>query len=134
MLAGLLTFASAVLLGQSLNFANVIALPLLLGLGVSGAINVLVRQRQHGDVARTSTPRAVVFSNLTMIVSFGSLAVSDHPGLASMGLLLMIAILWSLICCLVVLPAMLTVTSGQRRRASTSSSASSDLAISGKHS
>ena len=50
-LAGLLTFASAVLLGQSLNFANVIALPLLLGLGVSGAIHVVVRQRQHGDVA-----------------------------------------------------------------------------------
>ncbi len=115
-LAGLLTFASAVLLGQSLNFANVIALPLLLGLGVSGAINVVVRQRQHGDVARTSTPRAVVFSNLTMIASFGSLAVSDHLGLASMGLLLAIAILWSMICCLVVLPAMLMVTSGQRQR------------------
>jgi hopanoid biosynthesis associated RND transporter like protein HpnN len=115
-LAGLLTVASAVLLGQSLNYANVIALPLLLGLGVSGAINVVVRQRQHGDVASTSTPRAVVFSNLTMVASFGSLAVSDHLGLASMGLLLTIAILWSMICCLVVLPAMLMVTSGQRQR------------------
>jgi predicted RND superfamily exporter protein len=77
---------------------------------------VVVRQRQHGDVARTSTPRAVVFSNLTMVASFGSLAVSEHLGLASMGLLLAIAILWSMICCLVVLPAMLMVTSGQRQR------------------
>ncbi|HEX5079850.1 MAG TPA: MMPL family transporter [Geminicoccaceae bacterium] len=116
LLATLLTAASAVLLGVSINFANVIVLPLLLGLGVSGAIHVVVRHRQHGDVAHTSTPRAVVFSTLTTIASFGSLAVSDHLGLASMGLLLTIAILWSMICCLVVLPAMLVATSGQRQR------------------
>jgi hopanoid biosynthesis associated RND transporter like protein HpnN len=116
-LAALLTAASAVLLGQSLNFANVIVLPLLLGLGVSGAIHVVMRQRQHGDIVGTSTPRAVVFSGLTTIASFGALALSDHLGLASMGLLLTIAILWSLVCTLVVLPAMLVVSSRQQARA-----------------
>jgi hopanoid biosynthesis associated RND transporter like protein HpnN len=116
-LAALLTAASAVLLGLSINFANVIVLPLLLGLGVSGSIHVVMRQRQHGGVVGTSTPRAVVFSGLTTIASFGALALSDHLGLASMGLLLTIAILWSLVCTLVVLPGMLVVTSRQRARA-----------------
>ena len=116
-LAALFTAASAVLLGLSLNFANVIVLPLLLGLGVSGSIHVVMRQRQHGDIVGTSTPRAVVFSGLTTIASFGALALSDHLGLASMGQLLAIAILWSLVCTLVVLPAMLVVSSRQRARA-----------------
>jgi hopanoid biosynthesis associated RND transporter like protein HpnN len=116
-LAALLTAASAVLLGLSLNFANVIVLPLLLGLGVSGAIHVVMRERQHGDIVGTSTPRAVVFSGLTTIASFGALALSDHLGLASMGQLLTIAILWSLVCTLVVLPGMLVVSSRQRARA-----------------
>ena len=111
-LAALLTGASAVLLGLSLNFANVIVLPLLLGLGVSGAIHVVMRWHEEAEseaVAATSTPRAVMFSALTTIASFGSLALSSHRGLASMGLLLTIAILWSLVCTLVVLPGMLTL-------------------------
>jgi uncharacterized protein len=57
----------------------------------------------------TSTPRAVMFSELTTIASFGSLAVSSHPGLASMGALLSIALTWSLVCTLIVLPCMLTL-------------------------
>ncbi len=111
-LAVLFTAAGAVLLGLSLNFANVIVLPLLLGLGVSGAIHVVMRWREAGGpqrVAATSTPRAVLFSALTTIASFGSLALSRHLGLASMGLLLSIAILCSLICTLVVLPSLLAL-------------------------
>ena len=111
-LAVLLTGGTAVMLGLSLNFANIIALPLLLGLGVSGAIHVVMRWREQaftGTVAATSTPRAVLFSALTTIASFGSLAVSQHRGLASMGLLLTIAILWSLVCTLVVLPSVLAL-------------------------
>jgi hopanoid biosynthesis associated RND transporter like protein HpnN len=111
-LAVLFTAATAVVFGLSLNFANVIVLPLLLGLGVSGAIHVVVRDRQEGagaSLAGTSTPRAVLFSALTTIASFGSLAVSAHRGLASMGELLTIAILWSLFCTLVVLPSLLAL-------------------------
>ncbi|MDX1541593.1 MAG: MMPL family transporter, partial [Geminicoccaceae bacterium] len=118
-LAVLYTGASAVLLGLELNFANVIVLPLLLGLGVSGAIHVVLRARQAGGgraVERTTTPRAVLLSALTTIASFGSLAVSDHLGLASMGQLLTIAILWSLVCTLIVLPNLLAVRSLWRAR------------------
>jgi predicted RND superfamily exporter protein len=110
--AVLWTAASAVILGLALNFANVIVLPLLLGLGVSGAIHVVVRRRQAGAASAgglASTPRAILFSALTTIASFGSLAVSSHLGMASMGLLLTIAILWSLVATLILLPALLTL-------------------------
>ncbi len=122
-LAVLLTVGTAVLLGENLNFANVIALPLLLGLGVSGAIHVVMRWRQEAaaeTVAVTSTPRAVLFSTLTTIASFGSLAVSEHRGLASMGLLLTIAILWSLVCTVVVLPSALALIDRRHARSATS--------------
>ena len=111
-LSVLLTAASAVLLDLEFNFANVIVLPLLLGLGVSGAIHVIMRRHEHSEsethaLFATSTPRAVVFSALTTIASFGSLAVSSHQGLESMGQLLTIAILWSLFCTLIFLPSLL---------------------------
>jgi hypothetical protein len=113
-LAVLFTAASAVLLDLQLNFANVIVLPLLLGLGVSGALHVVMRWREEGeggDLAATSTPRAVLFSALTTVASFGSLAISAHRGLASMGLLLTIAIFWSLVCSLLILPSILALAS-----------------------
>ena len=61
----------------------------------------------------TSTPRAVVFSALTTIGSFGSIALSSHPGTASMGVLLTIAITLTLLCTLVVLPALMAITGGR---------------------
>ncbi|MGI9434566.1 MAG: MMPL family transporter [Geminicoccaceae bacterium] len=105
--------ATSVLLGIKLNFANVIVLPLLLGLGVSGAIHVMMRRRDlagnAADGTTSSTSRAVFFSALTTIASFGSLAISAHQGMASMGLLLTVAISWSLVSTLIVLPAILAV-------------------------
>jgi predicted exporter len=111
-LAVLFTAASAVLLGLRLNFANVIVLPLLFGLRVSGALHVVMRWREAGrlaDIDATSTPRAVLLSALTTVASFGSLAISNHVGLGSMGLLLTIAIFWSLVCNLMILPSMLAL-------------------------
>jgi predicted RND superfamily exporter protein len=116
-LALLFTVASAVVLDLQLNFANVIVLPLLLGLGVSGTLHVVMRWREEGGVDRlagTSTPRAVLFSALTTVASFGSLAVSNHRGLASMGILLTIAISWSLVCSLLILPHILALASPRR--------------------
>lgn len=117
-LAILFTSATSVLLDLQLNFANVIVLPLLLGLGVSGAIHMVMRKRQDGAVEQqgdsleaggSSTSRAILFSALTTIASFGSLAISAHRGMASMGLLLTAAILWSLVCTLIILPALLSL-------------------------
>ncbi|MCF8481135.1 MAG: MMPL family transporter [Rhodospirillum sp.] len=109
-LTGLFTLAGSVLIGQSFNFANVIVLPLLVGLGVAGGIHVVGRERQEHDAVNaldSSTPRAVVFSALTTIGSFGSIALSSHPGTASMGVLLTLSIFLGLVCTLGVLPALL---------------------------
>jgi hypothetical protein len=110
-LATAFTVAATVVLDVPFNFANVIVLPLLIGLGAAGGIHFVVRaklENRSADLLRSSTPRAIVLSALTTIGSFGSLAVSGHRGTASMGELLTIAIMFSLVCTLVVLPAMMT--------------------------
>ena len=114
LLSALLTIAASVVMGIPFNLANIIVLPLLFGLGVAGAVHIVMRAR-GGDgsgesgVLGTSTPRAVFFSALTTIGSFASLGLSSHPGTASMGILLTVAIALMLICTLTVLPATLTV-------------------------
>ncbi len=109
LLAALLTVAATVVFGVPFNFANVIVLPLLFGLGVAGGIHVVVRARDAGarGLATTSTPGAVVLSSLTTIASFCALALSNHRGTSSMGVLLTIAITLTLVTTLVVLPALL---------------------------
>ena len=114
--AALMTVAASVVLGLAFNFANVIVLPLLLGLGVSSSIHLVMRQREEGggvSVLTSSTPRAVLFSSLTTIAAFGSLAVSGHRGMTSMGQLLTIAILFVLLATLVVLPSLMTFLGGR---------------------
>ncbi|MFT4583167.1 MAG: hopanoid biosynthesis associated RND transporter like protein HpnN [Gammaproteobacteria bacterium] len=110
-LAGLLTAAMSTVFSLPFNFANIIALPLLLGIGVDSALHMLHRYKtalpEHGNLLQTSTARAVFFSALTTIVSFGNLATSTHAGTASMGVMLSIGVVSTLTCMLLVLPAML---------------------------
>lgn len=132
-LAGVLTFAATVLIDVPFNFVNVIVLPLLLGLGVASGIHLVMRQRNEGEgtsLLQTSTPRAVLFSALTTVGSFGTLAISSHRGTGSMGLLLTIAIALTLLCTLVVLPAMLVIL--RRRRTATAAVAPTDQRIGGE--
>ena len=116
LLAALYTVAATVLLSMPFNFANVIVLPLLMGLGVANGIHLVSRAREEKSGAAafsTTTPRAVIFSSLTTIASFGSLAVSSHRGTASMGELLVLSIGLTLICTLVVLPALMQLWPGR---------------------
>ena len=110
LLAGALAGAATVLFGLAFNYANVIALPLLLGVGVDNGIHMVHRSRAgltgEADLLGTSTARAVLFASLTTIFSFGTLAFSRHPGAASMGQMLTIGMLSVLLCTLVVLPAL----------------------------
>jgi hypothetical protein len=117
-LAGALTGGISVAAGISFNYANIIVLPLLLGLGVASGIYLVLRARKERGLAmlRTTTPRAVLFSALTTIASFASLALSPHWGTASMGLLLFIAIGVNLLCYLVMLPALLAHVGARRAR------------------
>ncbi|MDX2027837.1 MAG: MMPL family transporter [Alphaproteobacteria bacterium] len=107
-LAGILTLATIVVIGLPLNFANIIALPLLLSLGVSYAIYFISYWRAGmNNPLQSSMARAVLFSAATVLVAFGSLALSTHPGTSGMGKLLTVALLYSLICTFFVLPALL---------------------------
>jgi hopanoid biosynthesis associated RND transporter like protein HpnN len=121
-LAALFTGALAEALGIPLNFANVIVIPLLFGMGVDSAIHLVHRSRAGGvpggNVLQTSTARAVLFSSLTTIASFGTLGLSTHPGMASLGRLLTVGIAMTLVCSLVILPALLTLLGAGRSRPS----------------
>ena len=107
-LAALLTLLVAVALPLPLNFANIIALPLLLGVGVSFNIYFVMNWRAGSrDPLGSATARAIVFSALTTGSAFGSLALSGHPGTASMGALLLISLGCTLLASLVFVPALL---------------------------
>ncbi len=119
-LAGLLTASAAVLLGVPFNFADVIVLPLLLGIGVDTSIHLVHRSRISGageeQLLQTSTANAVVFSAFTTIASFGSLALATHRGMASLGQLLTLGVTLTLLCNLIVLPALLELRARHRAR------------------
>jgi hypothetical protein len=110
LLSGLLTFATSAVLDLPLNFANIIALPLLFGVGVAFNIYFVMAWRA-GETAplQSSLMRAVVFSALTTATAFGALWLSSHPGTASMGRLLMISLGWELLVTLLFRPALLAV-------------------------
>jgi uncharacterized protein len=108
LLAGLLTLATSVVIGLPLNYANIIALPLLLGIGVAFDIYFVMRWRSgYGDLLQSSTARAILFSALTTGTAFGSLALSNDPGNADMGKLLMLALFYTVLSTFFVLPALL---------------------------
>ena len=108
LLSALLTLVVVVLTGMKLNFANIIALPLLLGVGVSYNVYFVMNWRQGlTHPLGSATMRGVMFSALTTAVAFGALALSGHPGTASMGFLLLISLGCTLVASLVFLPALL---------------------------
>jgi hopanoid biosynthesis associated RND transporter like protein HpnN len=117
LLAILYTIASSVLLGVSFNYANIIVIPLLLGVGVDYGVHFVHRFQveQSGDfnMLRTSTARGVLFSALTTILSFISLASTSHRGMASMGILLSLCMGFLIVCTLVALPPLLGLAHGR---------------------
>jgi hopanoid biosynthesis associated RND transporter like protein HpnN len=108
LLSSLMTVVVIVLFGLLLNYANIIALPLLLGVGVSFNIYFVMNWRAgQTSVLGSATARAILFSALTTGTAFGSLALSGHPGTASMGTLLLISLGCTLVASLIFIPALL---------------------------
>jgi uncharacterized protein len=93
LMAGVVTMELMVLFGMKLNFANIIALPLLLGVGVAFKIYYIMAWRA-GQTGLLQSPltRAVMFSACTTATAFGSLWLSSHPGTSSMGKLMALAL------------------------------------------
>ncbi|HEY3638987.1 MAG TPA: MMPL family transporter [Rhizomicrobium sp.] len=107
-LAGILTLGTCVLIGMPLNFANIIALPLLFGIGVAFDIYFVMAWRSgQRRLLQSPLTRAVVLSAGTTASAFGTLWLSSHPGLATMGELLAISLGWILATVLFLLPALL---------------------------
>jgi uncharacterized protein len=115
---GLFTMATCVIIGLPITFANVIVLPLLLGIGVAYGVYYVMNWRAGvREPLQSSMTRAVLFSALTTGTSFGSLAMSDHPGTSGMGVLLAVSLAYTVFVSLVFLPAALAWLEQRQRPA-----------------
>jgi hypothetical protein len=107
-LAGVVTLGTCVLIGLRMNFADIIALPLIFGIGVAFDIYFVMAWRSGmRRLLQSPLTRAVILSAGTTASAFGTLWLSSHPGLASMGELLAISLAWILATVLFLLPALL---------------------------
>ena len=108
LVAGAVTLEICVLIGLPLNFANIVALPLLLGVGVAFKIYYVTAWRAgRTNLLQSSLTRAIFFSALTTATAFGSLWLSSHPGTASMGKLLALSLVMTLAAVLLFQPALM---------------------------
>jgi uncharacterized protein len=108
LLAGVVTLEICVLIGLPLNFANIIALPLLLGIGVAFKIYYIMSWRAgRTKLLQSSLTRAVIFSAATTATAFGSLWLSSHPGTSSMGKLLALSLVCTLAAAVLFQPALM---------------------------
>ena len=115
LISALLSVAVLVMIPLPLNYANIIVLPLLLGIGVSFNIYFVMNWRAgQKAILGSATARAVLFSALTTGTAFGSLALSRHPGTASMGWLLLTSLFFTLLATFVFLPALLATVPNRR--------------------
>jgi len=113
LLSSLLICSMMAILDMPFQFANVIVIPLLLGIGIDSGIHLVHRAEHLKDAADelmgTTTARAVFFSALTTTISFGTLAFSDHRGLSSLGVLLSGGMVLTVFTNLIILPALLNL-------------------------
>ncbi len=115
LIAIVVTLEICVLIGLQLNFANIIALPLLLGVGVAFKIYYIIAWRSgETNFLQSSLTRAVFFSACTTATAFGSLWFSHHPGTSSMGKLMALSLLTTLAAAVIFQPALLATQ--QRKR------------------
>jgi uncharacterized protein len=108
LVAGAVTLEICVLIGMPLNFANIVALPLLLGVGVAFKIYYVTAWRSgRTNLLQSSLTRAIFFSAMTTATAFGSLWLSSHPGTSSMGKLLALSLGTTLAAVLLFQPALM---------------------------
>jgi uncharacterized protein len=108
LVAGIVTLQLCVVLGLPLNFADIIALPLLLGIGVAFKIYYIMAWRAgKGGLLQSALTRAVIFSAMTTATAFGSLWMSAHPGTSSMGKLMALALVCTMTAAVLFQPALM---------------------------
>ena len=101
------------ILGISFNFANLVAVPLIIGVGIDNGVHVIHRVRLEGRSGMTAvlrhTGRAIFIASLTTMIGFGSLSLASHRGMASLGVVLFLGVGACLITSTIVLPNLLVV-------------------------
>jgi uncharacterized membrane protein YdfJ with MMPL/SSD domain len=99
-----------------LNPANMIVLPLILGIGIDDGVHVVhdYRRQRGGYQLGASTASGIVVTSLTTMIGFGSLMLAEHRGLASLGRVLTIGVACCLFTSLIMLPAILTLIAPRR--------------------
>ena len=108
LLAAVVTLELCVVFNLPLNFANIIALPLLLGVGVAFKIYyIMAWRRGRTALVQSTLTRAVIFSAMTTATAFGSLWLSRHPGTSSMGELMALALLCTMMAAVLFQPALM---------------------------
>jgi uncharacterized protein len=113
LVAGLVTLEICGLTGFELNYANIIALPVLLGIGVAFKIYyVTAWRRGESNFLESVLTRAVFYSTLLTATAFGSLWLSNQPGISSMGKLLALSLVCTLTSAALFQPALM----GEPRR------------------
>ena len=108
LLAAMLTLELCVVFDVALNFTNIIAFPLLLGVGVAFKIYYIMAWRR-GDTAlvQSTLTRAVLFSGLTTATAFGTLWMSSNPGTSSMGELMALALVCTMMAAVLFQPVLM---------------------------
>jgi uncharacterized protein len=124
LLAGAVTLEICALTHTVINFANIIALPLLLGVGVAFKIYYILAWREGKTrLLESSLTRAVIFSAMTNAVAFGSMWASSYPGMSSMGRMMTLALLCTMAAAVLFQPVLM----GPPRRAKVVSPEETDL-------
>jgi predicted RND superfamily exporter protein len=99
------------LLGFELNFANLVAVPLIIGVGIDNGVHVIQRMRLEGRdgmaLVLRHTGRAILIASLTTMIGFGSLILASHRGMRSLGAALLLGVGACLVTSTVVLPNLL---------------------------
>jgi len=108
-----------ILLGMDFNFANLVAVPIVLGVGIDAGVHLVHRYRLEGQdgmiTTLAHTGRAILVASLTTMVGFGSLTFASHRGMASLGALLFLGVAGCLVAAVVVLPNLMLALGRARR-------------------
>src|SRR5580693_4486667 len=125
LLAGAVTLELCALDGFALNFANIIALPLLLGVGVAFKIYYIMAWRAgRTGLLQSTLTRAVIFSAMTNAVAFGSMWASSYPGMSSMGKMMALALFCTMAAAVLFQPVLM----GRPRQVNPVAESSADIA------
>jgi hypothetical protein len=104
--------------GMQLNILNIMAVPLILGVGIDDGVHIIHRYRVEGkhklSVIFSSTGKAVLITSLSTFLAFGSLGFATAKGLASLGITLSIGIITCYITTIIVLPAIIGLLDKKR--------------------